>query len=119
MTKLGALAMLLAVAACTSVRATRFPAADRYAPVTAGEVRVFHSGADEPPCHVLLADLEGSGSVFNSREDMVESFRRKAAEIGANGLLLRGYDESSWAVQEKEGRALAIRSGEGVCEGEG
>lgn len=112
-------AVVLAVAACTSVKATQFPVADRYAPVATEEVHVFTAEEEEPRCYELLAELEGSGSMFNSREAMVEDFRRKAAELGANGVLLRGFDESTWRVQGKEGSALAIRHGVASCEEDG
>ena len=113
------LALVLAVAACTSVQANRFSAADRYAPVTVEEVHVFTADEDEPRCYDLLAELQGSGSMFNDREALVEHFREKAAEVGANGVLLRGYDDSSWGVQEKEATALAIRYGDAACDEEG
>lgn len=116
MRKPSAAAIVLAVAACTSVQANSYSAADRYAPVGAEEVHVFTADEEEPRCYELLADLEGSASAFNSREALVDDFREKAAELGANGLLLRGYEESGWRVQGKEGRALAIRYGEGTCE---
>lgn len=119
MTKLSVAAIVLAVAACTSVKANPFPVADRYAPVATEEVHVFTPEEEEPRCYELLADLEGSGSAFNSREALVEDLRRKAAELGANGLLLRGYENSSWRVQGKEGRALAIRYGEESCQEDG
>lgn len=112
-------ASILLALACTSVQATRHAAADRYAPVATDEVHVFTSDEDEPRCYDLLATLEGSASMFNDREALVVHYREKAAELGANGVLLRGYDASSWGVQEKEGRALAIRYGEGTCEEEG
>ena len=119
MTKLSAAVLLLAFAGCTSVQADRFPAADRYAPVAAEEVHVFTADEEEPRCYELLAELAGSGSMFNSREAMVEDYRKKAAEVGANGVLLRGYDDSGWGVQNKEGTALAIRYGEESCDGDG
>ena len=116
MRKPSAAILALTVAACTSVQANRYPVADRYAPVATEEVRVFTTDREEPRCYDLLAELAGSGSMFNSREALVEDYREKAAELGANGVLLRGYDDSGWGVQNKEGTALAIRYGEGVCD---
>lgn len=119
MRKLSAAVLVVVLAACTSVKANPFPVADRYGPVATEEVHVFGAGEEEPRCYELLAELEGTGSMFNSREAMVEHFREKAAELGANGLLLRGYGESEWRVQGKEASALAIRHGVASCEEEG
>lgn len=119
MKKQTAVLVVLALAACTSVQANRFSAADRYGPIATEEVHVFTADEDEPRCYDLLAELQGSGSMFNDREALVEHFREKAAEVGANGVLLRGYDDSSWGVQEKEATALAIRYGEGACDEDG
>lgn len=107
---------LIAAAGCTSVKAFENPEAGQFKPVQVDSVRVFERAEDIPDCHVTLARLDGSGTVFNTEQGMVEAFQRKAGEVGANGVLLQGYDTATWGTEAKAGRALAVRYGPDVCE---
>lgn len=113
---LAILAATVVVAACTSVKAFENPEAGQFQPVRADSVRVFERAEEVPSCHITLARLDGSGTVFNTEQGMVEAFQRKAGEVGANGVLLRGYDTATWGTEAKAGRALAIRYGLELCE---
>ena len=85
-----------------------------------------------PGCHQLLHDPDRVGqpyrevailnakgeSNWSDEEDMIESMRDKAAEIGANGIILSGIDEPSALTKvigqvaktgsQRKGKALAI-----------
>lgn len=110
------LAVTVVVAACTSVKAFENPEAGQFQPVRADSVRVFERVEEVPSCHITLARLDGSGTVFNTEQGMVEAFQRKAGEVGANGVILRGYDTATWGTEAKAGRALAIRYAPKMCE---
>jgi len=71
----------------------------------------------QPYREVALLNAKGESN-WSDEEDMIESMRDKAAEIGANGIILSGIDEPSALTKvigqvaktgsQRKGKALAI-----------
>ena len=70
-----------------------------------------------PYREVALLNAKGESN-WSNEEDMIESMRDKAAEVGANGIILSGIDEPSALTKvigqvaktgsQRKGKALAI-----------
>ena len=70
-----------------------------------------------PYREVALLNAKGESN-WSNEEDMIESMRDKAAEVGANGIILGGIDEPSALTKvigqvaktgsQRKGKALAI-----------
>jgi hypothetical protein len=70
-----------------------------------------------PYREVALLNAKGESN-WSDEEDMIESMRDKAAEVGANGIILSGIDEPSALTKvigqvaktgsQRKGKALAI-----------
>lgn len=115
------LALLLA-AGCVSVNATLVNPAERHPPVHRDSVRLFTSEARIPGRYEEVALLFAEGDEnLTDQSDMLAAMRKKAAELGANGLLLRDMEEPG-AVErvleavfgkgaDRRADALAIRWG--------
>lgn len=77
-------------------------------------VRVFEHADSVPSAYVAVAEIEGEGDMLNSRKGVIDAMRREAAEVGANAIILQGYDamgfgESLLAKRAyREARALAV-----------
>jgi hypothetical protein len=71
----------------------------------------------QPYREVAILNAKGESN-WSDEEDMIESMRDKAAEIGANGIILSGIDEPSALTKvigqvaktgsQRKGKALAI-----------
>ena len=70
-----------------------------------------------PYREVAILNAKGESN-WSNEEDMIESMRDKAAEVGANGIILSGIDEPSALTKvigqvaktgsQRKGKALAI-----------
>jgi hypothetical protein len=70
-----------------------------------------------PYREVAILNAKGESN-WSNEEDMIESMRDKAAEVGANGIILKGIDEPSALTKvigqvaktgsQRKGNALAI-----------
>ena len=71
----------------------------------------------QPYREVAILNAKGESN-WSDEEDMIESMRDKAAELGANGIILSGIDEPSALTKvigqvaktgsQRKGKALAI-----------
>ena len=71
----------------------------------------------QPYREVAILNAKGESN-WSDEEDMIESMREKAAEVGANGIVLSGIDEPSALTKvigqvaktgsQRKGKALAI-----------
>jgi hypothetical protein len=112
----------LATACSTQATKYRLPGAPVFDETDRDSVYVYIEPEDVPGEFIRLADLEASGNFFSSRGQVINKMRSEAAEVGANGLVLGGYDamgffEGSWAGfsggsadEYRRARATAIRS---------
>ena len=86
----------LTLTACVNVSATRLSGGQTLAPLAASEVTIYRSRDLVPGKYREIALLEADGDGASTRErDFYESMRKKAAKLGANGLILeRGLEPS-------------------------
>lgn len=127
MKKLVVAAVVIASAvlsACVTTNATLLDAASAEAPTDPASVKIYLSETDIPGSYRRLAVLNALGdSTLTNHQKMYDSMRRRAAGVGANGILLVGTKEPSTAARvistmvgvgaQREGFAVAI-----VVEGE-
>jgi len=93
---LGALLIMTLLIVCVSTQGYYLdPEAKRYPPVAPESVRVFLSEADlDSLDYVKIAVIEATGSgEYTSQTGMVKAIRKKAGELGGNGILLPRIDE--------------------------
>lgn len=116
--------LLLVVAAfavaCVSTNATMLsPSPVKRAPVPADQVRIFRTAAQVPSKYEEVALLNSSGeSSWTNEQAMMESMRKKAGSLGANGVILDAINEPGSGAKivgaifgtgaERKGRAIAI-----------
>lgn len=82
-------ATTLATGACVNVEATRLSRLERRAPIAPDEVRIYPTPAAIPARYREIALLEANGDgTWTSDRVFFESMRRKAAKLGANGIVL-------------------------------
>ncbi len=116
------LLLTLAASACLTTRAVLVdPTAPRYAAVPPESVRIFTDQSELDTLeYVRVAIIEATGSgEFTSQTAMIEAMRKKAAELGANGVLLPRIEEPSAGAKvaaavfgtdtERKGSVVAIR----------
>lgn len=116
-------AVTISWTACVSVNATEVDPGRSFSPVPGDDVRIFQTEEDVPGEHVEVAILHASGQEnWTDQSDMMNEMREKAAELGANGIVVSGIEEPGTGEQivgalfgtgaDREGRALAIRWGD-------
>ena len=109
--------------ACVSVNATKVSPGRSFSPVPKDRVRIFQAEDDVPGEYTEVAILHASGQEnWTDQSDMMNKMREKAAELGANGIVLGGIEEPGTGEQivgalfgtgaDREGKALGIRWGE-------
>lgn len=119
----GIVAASVTLVGCVSVNATRLDLSKEYAPVPEDRVRIFLGDERIPTGYVNVALLFAEASTdWRDEADLMDSMRNKAAQLGANGLIVRGMEEPGTveriaaAVFESEtnrrAKAVAIRYGE-------
>ena len=122
LTFLLALMTFTTLTGCVTTHATLVdPAAPRYARVAPDSVRIFTDQTELDTLEfVRVAIIEASGeSEWTSQSGMLEAMRRKAGELGANGVLLPRIEEASAGAKvaaalfgthtERRGNVVAIR----------
>lgn len=117
-----ALLLLLAFSACITTQATLVdPTAPRYARVPADSVRIFTDQSElDTLDFVRVAIIEASGSgEYTNQSEMIEAMRKKAGEVGGNGVLLPRIEEPSAGAKvaaaifgtgtQRKGNVIAVR----------
>jgi hypothetical protein len=113
------LILVLGAAACVHTNAALMDVTQKLPPLCPDGVKVFSdtSKVGKPYQEVALLNSKGeSGST--SEEGMIKSQRKKAAQVGANGIVLGGFQEPKAGTKiigallgtgaERKGSALAI-----------
>lgn len=117
-----AIPCLVFLAACVSTSAVVLNPQASFAPTCQSAVRLYLSPDKVGFPFTEVAVLEASGIQGHTDSDMTQSMRKKAAELGANGIILSGFSDPSESEKlasqirtgldgfaERKGRALAIR----------
>jgi len=119
MRKLSAVAFVLATAACVQTNAAVMDITTHRAPICPDGVRVFSdtSRIGHPYQEVALLNSKGE-SGMTSEAGMIKNQRKKAAALGANGIVLGGFREPGAGAKivgavlgvgaERKGSAMAI-----------
>ena len=108
-----ALAALLLIVGCVGVDVTRLdprPDSARSAQnVSADEVRIFFHQSEVPGSYTRLALLKAHGDAgLTNQADLIHSLRKKAATLGANGLVLSGFNRDQGPLLNVDRAAHAI-----------
>ena len=119
---LSLLALVLLVGGCVSTKAIYLdPSVAAYPPVSPDAVRIFTSEAElDSLTYVRVAIIEATGSgEYTSQTDMLAAMRKKAGELGANGVILPQINEPGAGAKvagaifgtgtQRKGNAVAIR----------
>lgn len=114
------LAVLLMSTACVSTNATMLnPSPVARTPVSPDQVRIYRTAAQVTGKYEELALLNSTGeSSWTNEQAMLESMRKKAGELGANGVILDAVTEPGAGVKvaaaflgvgaQRKGKAVAI-----------
>ncbi len=119
---LTAIGLIVLVGGCVSTKALLLdPTAERYPPVPPESVRIFTSEAElDTLKYVRIAMIEATGSgEFTSQTKMLKAIRKKAGELGGNGVLMPKIEEPGAGAKvagaflgtgtERKGNAIVIR----------
>jgi hypothetical protein len=107
------------IVGCVSTNATVLDPSLTLARICPDAVRIYTTPAKVPSSYREVALLHSKGeSGWSNEEQMMESMRKKAAELGANGIILDNIDEPSALTKvigtvaktgtQRKGKALAI-----------
>ena len=87
---------LVAVAACVRTNAALMDPTIHLAETCRDAIKLYTSPAAVQQPYREIALLNSSGeSTWSDESNMIKSMRDKAAEVGANGIILTGIDEPS------------------------
>ena len=87
-------AVVCALAACVSTSATRLGQGPIRPALSPDSVAIYLSAADVPGRYEQVALLNSKGDVdYTDETQMYNSIRKKAAEVGANGVILNSTNE--------------------------
>lgn len=112
--------LLLSVTACVTTNATMLGSAAGQRPAVAAErVALYRVASQVPGQYEEVAMLNSAGdSAYTDEAQMYASMRKKAGEIGANGVILDALSEPGSGAKvaaaifgvsaERKGRAVAI-----------
>src|SRR5688500_12688816 len=114
-----ALTLTVALAACVSTNAVRLGSGPVRAPVADSTVAIYRTADRVPGKYEDVALLNSKGeSSWTDEAKMFRSMQKKAAELGANGIILDAVSEPSAGAKvasaifgtgaERKGRAIAI-----------
>jgi hypothetical protein len=118
--RLVALGMVATVfAACTQTNAALMDNSVHLARTCPDGVKIYTSPAKVGTTYTEVALLNSAGSTgFTTESGMMKSMRKKAAEVGANGIIMSGIDEPGAGAKvaaaflgtgtERKGKSVAI-----------
>jgi hypothetical protein len=109
----------LLVAACVSTQAVRLGNAPIRPPVAPDKINIYLTPDRVPGRYDEVALLSSKGDAgFTSESKMYDSMRKKAGELGANGIILQNVEEPGTGAKvfhaligtsaDRKGKALAI-----------
>jgi hypothetical protein len=109
----------LLLCACVSTNASLIDPSVHLARTCPAGIKLYTTPerVGQPYREVAILNAKGESN-WSDEEDMIESMRDKAAELGANGIILSGIDEPSALTKvigqvaktgsQRKGKALAI-----------
>ena len=111
--------LLVTVSGCVTTNATRLGSGTALAPVSVETVVIYRTASQVPGKYQEVALLNSKGeSSWTDEAAMYKSMRKKAAELGANGIILDAVSEPSAGAKvasaifgtgvDRKGRAIAI-----------
>ena len=111
--------LLASLTACVTTNATRLGTGAALAPVPVESVAIYRTASQVPGKYQEVALLNSKGeSSWTDEAAMFRSMRKKAAELGANAIILDAVSEPSAGAKvasaifgtgaERKGRAIAI-----------
>jgi hypothetical protein len=113
------LAAAVVVCGCVSTNAALIDPTVHLARTCPSAIKLYTTPdrVGQPYREVAILNAKGESN-WSNEEDMIESMRDKAAEVGANGIILKGIDEPSALTKvigqvaqtgsQRKGNALAI-----------
>jgi hypothetical protein len=113
------LAAAVVVCACVSTNAALIDPTVHLARTCPDAIKLYTTPdrVSQPYREVAILNAKGESN-WSNEEDMIESMRDKAAEVGANGIILKGIDEPSALTKvigqvaktgsQRKGNAMAI-----------
>lgn len=118
--KLCSLMLLLAVLGCVRTNAVMLGTPGHLAPVSPDEVQVFLTEADVKGEYDKVALINAKGeSSWTNEAKMIKAMQKKAAALGANGIILGEIKEPGAGAKiagallgtgaERKGKVVAIR----------
>lgn len=119
MRRTAVIAAVLVCIACVSTNATRLGSGPVRAPLSPEVVAVYRTADQVPGRYEEVALLNSTGeSSWTNEEKMMNSMRKKAAEMGANAIILDAISEPSAGAKvagaflgtgaQRKGKAIAI-----------
>ena len=105
--------------ACVSTNASLIDPSVRLARTCPSAIKLYTTPdrVGQPYREVAILNAKGESN-WSDEDDMIQSMRDKASEVGANGIILSGIDEPSALTKvigqvaktgsQRKGRALAI-----------
>ena len=111
--------LLAALTGCVTTNATRLGTGTTLAPVPVESVAIYRTASQVPGKYQEVALLNAKGeSSWTDEAAMFRSMRKKAAELGANAIILDAVSEPSAGAKvasaifgtgaERKGRAIAV-----------
>lgn len=111
--------MMLGVAGCVTTNATMLGTAAKRTALSPDSVAIYRTAAQVPGKYEEVALLNSKGPATMTNEPgMFESMKQKAAEVGANAIILDSISEPSAGAKiagaflgyapERQGKAIAI-----------
>lgn len=119
------LGLSILLSACVSTNAVRLGAAPARAPVAESQVVIYRTADQIPGKYEEVALLNSTAEAsWTNEEKMYNSMRKKAGQLGANGILLDAMSEPSAGAKvaaavlgvggaQRKGKAIAIYVFEG------
>ena len=107
------------ITSCVSVNATKLGTESYRQPVPAEEVAVYRTADQVPGKYEEIALLNAKGdSTWSSESGMFKQMKKRAGQMGANGIILDAISEPSAGAKivgaifgvgaERKGKAIAI-----------
>lgn len=112
-------AALCILAACVTTTATRLGQGPVHPAISPDSVAIYLKAADVPGKYEEVALINSKGDAeFTNEQQMYKSMRKKAAEVGANGIILDATSEPGTGAKvaqalfgtsaNRKGKAIAI-----------
>jgi len=99
MKKLYLVALLVCLSGCVSAQAYRSGTGKTYPPTKADAILVFYAAEDVNRTYEVIGEITTAGSSGwgKNEGDLINKARGKAAEMGADGILVRPIDKGTGA----------------------